>query len=265
MNNKEMKSVKILHLEDNQYDFELISRMLSDAGFETSIRWASSRDEYLAELENPDFDLVLCDFMIPGYNAFGALEDLLERSLLIPLYVFPVLLVRRLLLNFDSRGNRLHLKRQISQTSIGNKSCLELGEEKRLRIWTQNQLSQSEEQYRELYNNAVMGLYRTNQKGEVLLANQTLLNMLGYDSIEELKEINIEEKGFESFNERQLFLNLIDKTEELKGHNSKWMRKDGSYIYVRESARLRRDKDGSPLYYDGIVEDITEKKLLKMR
>jgi PAS domain S-box-containing protein len=262
MNNKEMKSVKILHLEDNQYDFELISRMLSDAGFETSIRWASSRDEYLAELENPDFDLVLCDFMIPGYNAFGALEDLLEHSLLIPFICVSGSIGEETAVELLIAGATDYiLKDRLARLPSAINRALELGEEKRLRIWTQNQLSQSEEQYRELYNNAVMGLYRTNQKGEVLLANQTLLNMLGYDSIEELKEINIEEKGFESFNERQLFLNLIDKTEELKGHNSKWMRKDGSYIYVRESARLRRDKDGSPLYYDGIVEDITEKKI----
>lgn len=262
MSNMEMKSVKILHLEDNQYDYELISRMLSDAGFETSIQWASSRDEYLAALENPDFDLILCDFMIPGYNAFGALEDLLERTLLIPFICVSGSIGEETAVELLIAGATDYiLKDRLARLPSAINRALELGEEKRLRIWTQNQLSQSEEQYRELYNNAVMGLYRTNQQGEVLLANQTLLKMLGYSSIDELKKINIEERGFENFSERKIFLKLIEKQEELKGHNSRWMRKDGSIIYVRESARLRRDKDGSPLYYDGIVEDITEKKI----
>lgn len=141
MNNKEMKSVKILHLEDNQYDFELISRMLSDAGFETSIRWASSRDEYLAELENPDFDLVLCDFMIPGYNAFGALEDLLERSLLIPFICVSGSIGEETAVELLIAGATDYiLKDRLARLPSAINRALELGEEKRLRIWTQNQL-----------------------------------------------------------------------------------------------------------------------------
>ncbi len=262
MSSQEQKQVKILHLEDSQYDYELISRMLSDSGFKTSVRWASSRDEYLEALQDLDFDLILCDFMIPGYNAFGALEDLLARTLLIPFICVSGSIGEETAVELLIAGATDYiLKDRLARLPSAINRALELGEEKRLRLWTENQLSQSEEQYRELYNNAVMGLYRTNQKGEVLLANQTLLKMLGYNSLEELMEVNIEEHGFENFHERKIFLELIENQEELKGHNSKWMRKDGSFIYVRESARLRRDNDGSPLYYDGIVEDVTEKKI----
>lgn len=262
MSSQEQKQVKILHLEDSQYDYELISRMLSDSGFKTSVRWASSRDEYLEALQDLDFDLILCDFMIPGYNAFGALEDLLARTLLIPFICVSGSIGEETAVELLIAGATDYiLKDRLARLPSAINRALELGEEKRLRLWTENQLSQSEEQYRELYNNAVMGLYRTNQKGEVLLANQTLLKMLGYNSLEELMEVNIEEHGFENFHERKIFVELIENQEELKGHNSKWMRKDGSFIYVRESARLRRDKDGSPLYYDGIVEDVTEKKI----
>ncbi len=262
MSDQETKRVKILHLEDNQYDYELISRLISDESYETAINWVTSRDEYLDALQNPDYDLVLCDFMIPGYNAFGALEDLFVRNPLIPFICVSGSIGEETAVELLIAGATDYiLKDRLARLPSAIKRALELGEEKRLRKWTEDQLSQSEEQYRELYNNAVMGLYRTNHKGEVLLANNTLLKMLGYNSVQELMAINVGEKGFENFNERKIFLDLIEKEEELKGHTSKWVRKDGSYIYVRESARLRRDKDGSPLYYDGIVEDITEKKI----
>jgi PAS domain S-box-containing protein len=49
------------------------------------------------------------------------------------------------------------------------------------------------------------------------------------------------------------------------GLESGWTRKDGSVIFVRESARLIRDDAGHPLYFEGTVEDITERKLYENR
>lgn len=261
MINDERKTVNILHLEDSHFDSELIAELLLDAGFETKMKWVASKEEYLEALKTPDFDLILCDFMLPGYNAFGALEDMMQCCSLIPFICVSGSIGEETAVELLKAGATDYiLKDRLARLPSAIDRALELGSEKRLRVWTQKQLSESEEQYRELYNNAIMGLYRTNHKGEVLLANQTLLKMVGYNSIEELQEINIEEKGFENFNERKIFLDAIEKQEEIKGHKSKWMRKDGSFIYVRESARLIRDTDGSPLYYDGIVEDITEQK-----
>ena len=254
--------VKILHLEDSQYDSELIAELVSDEGFETKMNLVTSREEYLKALETPDYDLILCDFMLPGYNAFGALQDLLKITTLIPFICVSGSIGEETAVELLKAGATDYiLKDRLARLPLAIDRALELGNEKKLRVLTQKQLSESEAQYRDLYNNAVMGLYRTNHKGKVLLANQTLLQMVGYTSLEELMQINVEERGFENFNERRIFLDIISKQEEIKGHQSKWMRKDGSFIYVRESARLIRDTDGSPLYYDGIVEDITKQKI----
>jgi len=70
-------------------------------------------------------------------------------------------------------------------------------------------LRKSEERLRSLYNDAVVGLYRTNSQGEILLANRALINMLGFQSFEELSAINLKESGFEHPYQRQQFVDQI--------------------------------------------------------
>jgi PAS domain-containing protein len=58
-------------------------------------------------------------------------------------------------------------------------------------------LEENAERFRSLYQNSTIGLYRTTPDGRILLANPTLVRMLGYDSFEELAPRNLEKDGFE--------------------------------------------------------------------
>ena len=121
-------------------------------------------------------------------------------------------------------------------------------------------LHESEERFRTLYENSTIGLYRTTPDGKIILANPTLIGMLGYSSFEELAVRNLEQEGFEPSYERKHFIEKIELNGEVKNLESAWSRQDGLTVYVRESARAIRDSDGKTLYYDGTVEDITERK-----
>jgi len=125
-------------------------------------------------------------------------------------------------------------------------------------------LKQSEERFRSLYENATLGLYRTTPDGKILLANPALIKMLGYSSFDELARRNLEKEGFDLSYSRKHFIEIIEKEGEVKGLESAWTRRDGSEIYVRESARSIRDSHGKILYYDGTVEDITERKKVEI-
>lgn len=129
----------------------------------------------------------------------------------------------------------------------------------------QEELNRSRERFRKLYENATIGLYRTTPDGKVLMANPALVKMLGYESLEELStHRNLEEDGFEPDYPREDFKRWLDEKGEIHGLEEGWRRKDGTTIYVRESARVIRDEDGKPVYYEGTVEDITERKLAEM-
>ncbi len=121
-------------------------------------------------------------------------------------------------------------------------------------------LRESEERFRTLFENSTIGLYRTTPDGRILLANPTLIRVLGYSSFDELAQRNLEEEGFEPGYPRSKFRERIEREGELKGLETAWRRRDGSVIFIRESAKAIRDADGTVLYYEGTVEDITERK-----
>ena len=121
-------------------------------------------------------------------------------------------------------------------------------------------LSESEERYRHLYENSTVGLYRTTPDGQFLLANPTMVKMMGFTSFDELSARNLEKEGYAPDYERRRFRELIGKTGEVKGLETAWTRTDGTTIFVRESASATHDVHGKTLYYDGIIEDVTEHK-----
>jgi len=138
--------------------------------------------------------------------------------------------------------------------------ALEFLETEKNRKDVEENLRISEEQFRSLYENSKIGLYRTTPDGTILMANKKLVKLLGYPSFEMLAERNLEKVGFEPSYERKEFLAKIEKDGEINDFESAWIRQDGSKFFVRESAQVIHDSNGSILYYDGVVEDITEHK-----
>jgi PAS domain S-box-containing protein len=121
-------------------------------------------------------------------------------------------------------------------------------------------LRESEERFRSLYENATIGIYRTTPEGQILMANPALVSMLGYKSLDDLSRRDLTKEGYEPEYPRHEFQQHIEQDGEVRGLESAWKRKDGAFIYVRESARLVRDEKNQPLYYEGTVEDISERK-----
>jgi len=69
-----MKKIKILYLEDNVDDFELIGSILKREGIHVDLVHALTPKDFLEELKKQPFDLILCDYSIPGYNGMEALK-----------------------------------------------------------------------------------------------------------------------------------------------------------------------------------------------
>ena len=128
---------------------------------------------------------------------------------------------------------------------------------------TEEALRESEEQLRGLVENAPVGIYRTTSDGKILILNPELIRMLGYSSVKDLISRNVEKDSLMPETYKNQFKEQIERDGEIKGLESQWFRKDGSEIFVRESARCIRDEKGNVQYYEGIVEDITEQKKLE--
>jgi len=121
-------------------------------------------------------------------------------------------------------------------------------------------LHESEERYRNLFTNAPIGMYRTRPDGTVLVVNPALVRMMRYGSAAELLRCNLESEGFSPRFDRARFKAQLEREGEMLGLEAEWVRADGSPLLVRENARVVRDAKGQVLYYEGTIEDITERK-----
>ncbi|HOZ30771.1 MAG TPA: PAS domain S-box protein [Bacteroidales bacterium] len=112
----------------------------------------------------------------------------------------------------------------------------------------------------QLFQSTTIGIYRTNPEGEVLQANNPLIKMLGYESLEEMQQYNLEnDKLILSYN-RSIFKSRINNEGIIIGNETQWLKKNGESIHIRESARAIKDSSGRVILYEGTVEDITAQK-----
>jgi diguanylate cyclase (GGDEF)-like protein/PAS domain S-box-containing protein len=120
----------------------------------------------------------------------------------------------------------------------------------------QEEIEKNEKRLRNLFEHTSIGIYRTTPDGKILFANPAFLNMVGYDSLEELekgKNEIIDVIGYP----RENFKSLIEKKGYVKGFIAKLRKKDGSPITVIENARALNDESGQRIY-EGTIEDISD-------
>jgi PAS domain S-box-containing protein len=122
-------------------------------------------------------------------------------------------------------------------------------------------LRDGEERFRSLFGNTTIGIYHTTPYGRFLLANPAACRMMGYDSFEDLAGLNLENGKFMTSYSHEQFRQILETEGEIVGLESTWTKRDGSTLFVRENVRVVRDIDGSVLFYEGTIEDITDKKI----
>ena len=113
-----------------------------------------------------------------------------------------------------------------------------------------------------LFDHLVEGIFRTTVNGHYLLANVALARIYGYDSPVELMASikDIAERLYVGHGRREEFVRLMQENDTLSGFESMIYRKDGTIIWISENCRAVRDAQGKLLYYEGTVEDISERK-----
>jgi len=120
----------------------------------------------------------------------------------------------------------------------------------------------AEENYRSIFENALEGIFQSSPQGAFINANPALANIYGYDSPAELiaSVTNIGDQLYVDPEKRAEFKCLIEQQDAVKNFEYRCYCKDGSIVWTEIDARVVKDNSGKVLYYEGIVQDISDRK-----
>jgi PAS domain S-box-containing protein len=124
------------------------------------------------------------------------------------------------------------------------------------------ELQASEERFRELFENAIEGVYENPPEGGFRRVNPTMARILGYATPEEVLRIPPERISnvYVSPTRRGEFFALLGANNDVANFESEIRRPDGSTAWIKENVRAIRDPKGRLLYLQGFVSDITERR-----
>jgi PAS domain S-box-containing protein len=122
-------------------------------------------------------------------------------------------------------------------------------------------LKLAEAKYRSIFENAIEGIFQSSPDGKYITANPALAKIYGYSSPEEVTAFtDIEHQLYVDPNRRAEFIRLIEQYGSVSEFESQIYRQDKSIVWISEKAYAVRDEQGKLLYYEGLIEDITQRK-----
>ena len=120
--------------------------------------------------------------------------------------------------------------------------------------------TRAENKYRRIFENAVEGIFQCTSEGQFIVANPACARILGYASPEELIRSHSNARFFVDPSRHAEFQLLLKSQGIVQRFEYEAYRKDGTKIWVSENARVFSDDTGTMSFYEGIIEDITERK-----
>ncbi|MEM7772996.1 MAG: PAS domain S-box protein [Cyanobacteria bacterium P01_A01_bin.37] len=120
----------------------------------------------------------------------------------------------------------------------------------------------AEETYRGIFENALEGIFQATPDGQLLNINAAMARIYGYVSPKEMMRTvtDISTRLFVNQDERDHFQNHLQTSGEVKAFECQSIQKDGSIIWVQIDACAVKNNTGINLYYEGIVQDISDRK-----
>ena len=119
---------------------------------------------------------------------------------------------------------------------------------------------EAERRYRELFDTIQEGLFFSTPDGRFIEVNDALVRMLGYESREQLLQVDISKQLYVYSEQREWFRKAIEQSGSIRNYEETLRRRDGSLIHTLQNAFAVRDAQGRIIQYRGLILDITEQK-----
>ena len=126
-------------------------------------------------------------------------------------------------------------------------------------------LKLSEEKYRNLFANSPMPIFQSSNDGKIINANAAFLRLLGYESFYEFIDMDVSTMFFANVNERKDFVQTLEQRGYIVNTELHLRRKNGRILTVLETSRAIKDVDGTMTGFEGMLEDVTARKMIERK
>lgn len=253
------RTLRVLHVEDSEADVSLLARHLSRAGYNLDSERVETAEAMRAALDARTWDVILCDYSMPHFDAMAALSVLKGTGLDIPFIIVSGTVGEEMAVEAMRAGAQDYLmKENLARLVPTIEREVAESENRRAR-------RSAEEKYRAIFENAVEGIFQSTPEGRFISVNPAMARILGFDSPEDLMEHrkDIATEHYADPEARARLLRVLAEEGVVAGHECEVFRKDQSRIWVLVNLRAIRDRSGSLLCYEGSLEDTTERKMLE--
>ncbi len=261
----------ILVVDDNPNNIRFMAQILRGQGYR--IRKAINAELAMNAIVASPPDLILLDIMMPGIDGYHFCQTLKSNA---KYRGIPIIFISALDGKFDKSkafqvGGADYITKPIQVEEVLSKINIQLSllhmqnllQEQAQQLREESQARhQAEQNYRSMFENAIDGMFQTTKEGKFIKANLALAKIYGYNSPEEL--INhipdVNQQFYARPKRREEFLAYMEAFNSVQGFESEIYRKDGSKIWVSENVRKVVDDQGNFLYFEGTVQEVTEKR-----
>lgn len=252
------KFLRILILDDDLTDVDLIKRNLNRSGINFKAETASGKEEFIVALDSHTFDIILSDHSLPQFSSVEAHEEIVKRNLDVTFILVTGTVSEEFAVEMIQKGvDDYILKSNLVRLPSALTKAIEKRKIKNEKILAEKALRESELQYRILFEQASDGIFISNQQGDILDANKEACKMAAYP-LDDLRALNISDV----FLTEDLEHDLIHLMEIVPGKPvvdfGRIKRKDGSVIDVEMSSKILPDGR-----WQAIARDVTERKKLE--
>ncbi|MBF0121013.1 MAG: response regulator [Desulfobacterales bacterium] len=253
----DLTGIKVFAVDDEAVNLQVIQNNLSIAGID--VEFVHSGLEALEKLETIHPDLILLDIMMPKMNGYETAEQIrnkYSKEELPIIFLTAKNQIKDLVDAFFIGGND-YLTKPISKNELVARIKFHAGLTK-----SRKELKKAEEKYRSIFENSIEGIFQISQDGHFIDGNNSMARMLGFSSSENLiaSTTNITKQFIVNPEDNKEFEGLLKGKGNVTNMEGQGIRKDGSVFWGSISARAVCDANGSILYYEGSLVDITERK-----
>ncbi len=252
--------LKLLQLEDDNVDAELIERFLRRAGLVFTTRVVSDKPEFLAALRSGPFDAILADNSLPQFNSIDALKLLKKEAATAAFILVTGTVSEEFAVDIMHKGaDDYILKGNLSRLPSAITQAIEKKKMQKEKLHAQAALVNSERRYRTLFQRNLAGIYQSTAEGKIIDCNNAFCKMLGYGSPAEMKKLHSSNFHF-SDEEMKNFIARVHYEKYLSNYEMTLRKKDGSRVYVIGNISLVENNEIRVNTFEGIIIDITERK-----